>query len=101
MNKKVDAVLTQRAPGDGFYKEEIQQLLECLCLDDKEEVDAIWLEANEAVVFGFIRFSEKLDFDAGPNSTFGREVIAVVNNQELENDDGLYEFAGVKTIMRY
>ena len=104
MNKKIDAVLTHRSPGDGFYQEEVQQLLECLCLDDEEEVDAILLEANEAVIFGFIRFSvsdEKLDFDTGPNSASAQEVIAVANDQELETDDGLYDFAGVKTLMRY
>lgn len=96
--------MTQRSAEDGFYKEEIHQLLEILDLDDAEEVDIIWLEADTAVVFGFIRFSvseEKLSFDTGQNSAFGREVIAVANDQMLESDDCLYNFAGIRTFMKY
>lgn len=101
---RIDAVLTQRAPGDGFYRQEIIDLLDKLDLDETEEVDPIWLDADQAVVFGFIRFKaseEILDFQTGSDTKFGRAVIAMANDAGLENQDGIYCFAGVKTLLQY
>lgn len=101
---RIDAVLTQRSAEDGFYKKEIVELLERLQLREDEEVDAICLEADSCVLFGFIRMSasdEHLNFDIGPVSKFGSAAIAVANDTALERPDCLYDFAGVKTLMFY
>lgn len=103
-NNTFDAVLIKQRAEDGFTKNEITDLLEPLNLGPSEEVEPIYLTANSAVIFGFIRSSvsdEKLDFDTSPNSTFGQAVIKVANNAYLENPDGIYDFAGVRTVMYY
>lgn len=102
--QNVEAVLTQRAE-DGFYKTEILDLMECLESSGKEpELDAVYLEFDGGILFGFIKYEvsdEKLDFNTGKDSEFGRAAIAVANDARLENKNGLYEFAGVKTLMYY
>lgn len=103
-NGNVQAVLTQRAGEDGFYEKEIMELLGHLKLEDGEEVDLIYLNADNCVLFGFIRMEaseELLSFEIGPDSEFGRAAVAVANDMELERPDKLYDFAGVKTLMYY
>ena len=101
---RVDAVLTQRSADDGFTKKEILEVLGRLELEDDEAVEAIYLNADSCIVFGFMRMQvcdEKLEFDVRENSPFGQEVVAVANDVRLEREDGIYEFAGVRTYMYY
>lgn len=101
---RVDAVLTQRAGEDGFTKKEIQELLDHLNLREEEEVEAIYLNADSCVLFGFIRMQiceERLNFDTGEDSSFGQAAISVANDMELETRDKIYYFAEVKTYMYY
>lgn len=101
---RIDAVLTQRVGEDGFTRKEIQELLGHLHLEEEEEVDAVYLNADSCILFGFIRMQiceEQLSFDIGEHSSFGKAVIAVANDTELETQDGIYDFAGVKTYMYY
>lgn len=103
-SKRIDAVLTQRSCEDGFTMKEIQELLEHLHLEQEEEVDVICLDADNCILFGFIRMrvsEEQLGFNVGESSFFGQAAIAVANDTELETVDGLYDFAGVKTYMYY
>lgn len=100
----IQAVLTQRSGEDGFYENEIVELLEQMKLKDGEEVDPIYLDADSCVLFGFIRMKaseELLSFETGSDSEFGRAAVAVANDMELERPDKLYDFAGVKTLMYY
>lgn len=99
-----DAVVTQRSCEDGFTKTDILRLLDSLALGPDEEVDAIYLEGDSAIAFGFIRMAvseEKLSFETGPQSDFGRELLTVVNDVTMENEDCRYQFAGVETLMYY
>jgi len=99
-----DAVLTQRSGEDGFTFDDIIELLNKLQLKDGEKVDAICLDGDSAIVFGFIRMvvsEEKLSFDTGPESDFGRQLLTVVNDVTMESEDGRYQFAGVDTLMYY
>lgn len=104
IKNRPDAVVTQRSCDDGFTKADILRLLDHLDLTADEEVDPIYLEGDSAIAFGFIRMDvseERLSFDTSANSDFGRELIAVVNDIELETEDGRYKFAGVDTLMYY
>ncbi len=101
---QIDAVLTQRSDADGLTKEEIDVLLKRLSLIGDEEVYPLLFNGDNAVVFGFIRndaLREKLCDDIGEDSPFAQAVLAVVNDADLESADGLYSFAGVKTLMYY
>ena len=102
--RRYDAVLTQRSCEDGFTKGAIIELLNRLELTDGEEVDPIWLNAESAVIFGFIRMAvsdEKLGYMTDEQSEFGRQAVAVANDLRLEEPDGHYCFAGVNTLMYY
>lgn len=101
---KIDAVLTQRSGEDGFTRGEIIELLEYLHLEETEEVEAVYLNADNCILFGFIRMQvceEQLDFNIEGNSPFGQAAIAVANDVELEVSSCVYDFAGVKTYMYY
>lgn len=101
---RVGAVLTQRSDEDGFTRKEIQELLDQLTLREDEEVEAVYLNADNCVLFGFIRMQiceEQLNFEISEDSSFGQAAISVANDIELETRDGFYYFAGVKTYMYY
>ena len=103
-NTVPDAVLTQRSGEDGFTKSEIVEMLDKLVLSPDEEVDAIYLEGVSAIAFGFIRMAiseEKLSFETGQQSDFGRQALTVVNDVTMESEDCRYRFAGVDTLMYY
>lgn len=102
--RRYDAVLTQRSCEEGFTKGAIIELLNRLELTEGEEVDPVCLNADSAVIFGFIRMTvsdEKLRFMTDEQSEFGRQAVAVANDLRLEEPDGHYCFAGVSTLMYY
>lgn len=104
MEKKIDAVFTQRSDEDGLTMNEIVTLLRHLHLAEGEEVCPVIAEGNSAIAFGFIRnqtVTDDLGDEIGPGSKFERELLAVVNDQSLETSDDLYDFAGVRTLMYY
>ena len=104
VTNRVDAVLTQRAGDDGFTRKELQELLDQLTLHEDEEVEAIYLNADSCVLFGFIRMQiceEQLNFEISEDSSFGQAAISVANDIELETRDGISYFAGAKTYMYY
>lgn len=101
---KVDAVVTQRSAEDGLTGKEVVELLQNLALDDNEEVYPIYAEGDSSVAFGFIRNSvitEVLGDEFGSGSSFEEALLKVVNDVELDSNDCVYEFAGVKTLMYY
>lgn len=100
--ERIDAVLTVRSAEDGFYKKEILELLEHLQLGEDEEVDAVYLEADSCILFGFIRMDvsdERLGFAINAQSAFGSAAIAVANNSALEHSDCISNFAGIRTML--
>lgn len=101
---KIDAVFTQRSCDDGLTASEINQLLATLGLAEDEEVYPVLAEGDNAIAFGFVRnqaVSDILGDEIGSGSRFERELLAVVNDMELETPDKLYDFAGIRTYMDY
>ncbi len=104
MTNKIDAVFTQRSDVDGLTTTEIMKLLEHLGLDCDEEVYPVIINGDNAMAFGWIRnevVSRILDDDVGANSPFAQNMLAVINNTDLESADQIYDFAGVRTLMYY
>lgn len=102
--EKINAVFTQRSDADGLTRAEIAALLEHLNLDGDEEVYPLVVNGDSALAFGFIRnetVSCALGDDIGETSPFVTELLAVVNDANLEKADHLYHFAGVNTLMYY
>lgn len=104
MNKKIDAVFTQRSCEDGLTMDEIIQMLKHLSLTEDEEVCPVIAEGDSAIAFGLIRnqtVTDVLNDEIGRGSRFERDLLEVVNDVELETTDGLYDFDGVRTLMYY
>ena len=104
MMSKIDAILVQCSVDDGIKKDKIIRLLDELELEADEEVDPIYLEADSAWVFGFIRDNiaeEVLNFDCSQESRVAQAAIQVVNDMTLETESQIYDFAGVRTKLCY
>lgn len=104
MNTKVDAVFTQRSNMDGLTAREISQLLAVLKLAKDDEVRPVFVKGDSAFAFGFIRNRVVVDTLGGKiddDMPFKCELLAVVNNMNLESPDKIYDFAGVNTFMDY
>ena len=97
-------VLIERGPDDGYSPALISEILYHLRnsgIDDGVELHPILLEGNcGSTAFGFMALpvaDEMLAFNTSECSEFGQAVIAVLDDMELETEDGIYIFAGVKT----
>lgn len=97
-------VLIERGPDDGYTPALISEILYHLRnsgIEDDVELYPVLLEGDcGGTAFGFMALpvaDEVLSFNTGECSEFGQAVIAVLDDMNLETEDGIYTFAGVKT----
>ena len=95
---KFDCILIERGPDDGYTACDIVEITNCF--DAGTELLPVLLEGNYSTAFGFMAMpvaDEVLSFDVSQGSSFGQEVIAVLDDMTIEAENGEYTFAGVKT----
>ena len=89
------AAFVQYAPEDGLMWENILALRQQLAGPDGDELIPVTYEADNANVFGFVRYvdAEELDFNIQQGSPFANAVLSIVNDKKNESETGDFLFS--------
>ncbi len=103
MPRPIEAILWETP--DALTCDDIRTMLEVISEDDPNvALMPTVVNADQSYAFGFVKehaADVKADFDLTETSKFAEGVRRVLNDMNLENPDGVYDFAGIITkIMR-
>lgn len=101
---KLMAVMVERCNCDGITRRDIMDILSEmereLGYDDDEEFVPVMVEGEHGYAFGLMLMAaadEIRHYELGKTSFFAEEVAAVLNAMNLETENQLYTFGGVRT----
>lgn len=91
-----DVALIEKPGNDGITRADIERLYGLISSEEAYPVE-VSAHQVESVAFGFITPSaaRSIDYDYGDGSDLGEFVASVMDDMELESDDGAYEACGL------
>lgn len=96
--KKFDAVLIEKYGEDGLSREEVNKLLDMLPEDAKVYPLEMFAREAESSAMGFITpdAADRLDYDTGQHTGFGKFVSGILDDMDKESPDHTYEYNGIR-----
>ena len=102
-----DAVFMVLRVDGGINIFQINQIFDLIGLPistlSKEEVAFMEVDGDYVYAQGVMRDEafETIDYDSSPKTEYYQQVQAVLNDVELESEDNMYNFCGIRTMIVY